>query len=364
MHGSFMALPRAVFRAEPADFVVEEVPAYPPAGHGEHLFVTFRKVGLTTPMAVRALARRLGVEARDAGFAGWKDRHAVTTQTASFFVGGADAEAALAARAADLAREGVEVLSLARHPHKLRSGHLLSNRFTVRLRAVARDALPELGRAVEEVRTAGVPNAFGPQRFGADGGNVERALAFVGGKTPAPRDRTLARLLFSSLQSELFNRVLAERVRDGTWQTVLAGDLAKKRDTGGLFLVPEEPGPLADAAARAARAAIDATGPIFGARMRPASGAPGDLEASVLAAALGEDAAARLSAHRRLGEGTRRPLRLHVGELTWNAEETASRETVDLVVRFVLGGGGYATTVLARLVTLEPGAAAKRDSHP
>src|SRR4051794_15611267 len=100
-------LPEAVIRRSPEDFVVEELPAYAASGKGEHLFVTFRKRGLTTPDAVRALARDLGVDPRFAGWAGMKDRHAVTTQTVSFSLPMArDAEAA----AAKISIPGIEVI--------------------------------------------------------------------------------------------------------------------------------------------------------------------------------------------------------------------------------------------------------------
>src|SRR6187402_1809836 len=91
-------LPEAVIRRSPEDFVVEELPAYAASGKGEHLFITFRKRGLTTPDAVRALARELGVDPRFAGWAGMKDRHAVTTQTVSFSLPMARDAEALAAK--------------------------------------------------------------------------------------------------------------------------------------------------------------------------------------------------------------------------------------------------------------------------
>ena len=112
-----------VLRTEPEDFRVEEIPAYLPAGEGEHLFVHFEKTDLTTGEATKRLARALGANARDAGYAGMKDRRAVTTQWASFH--GADA-AALEASAPD----GIRILEVSRHRNKLRTGHLKGNRFS------------------------------------------------------------------------------------------------------------------------------------------------------------------------------------------------------------------------------------------
>src|SRR5580700_2559619 len=148
----------AVIRRLPSDFLVEELPAYPPSGQGEHLLVTFRKTDLTTTDAVRAIARALDVDPRGAGFAGRKDRRAVTTQTASFpFPIARPTDGVLA-----LALTGIEILPAARHGNKLKPGHLTGNRFTLTLRDVT-DPEALRDRILDLART-GVPNAFGPQR--------------------------------------------------------------------------------------------------------------------------------------------------------------------------------------------------------
>ncbi|XXX71657.1 tRNA pseudouridine(13) synthase TruD [Sorangium sp. So ce134] len=351
-------LPTAVLRSSPADFVVEELPAYAPSGRGEHVFVTFRKTGRTTPDAVRAIALALGADPGGAGFAGMKDRHAITTQTASFQLPLARDPAPLLAQAE---LPGIEVLAIARHDHKLKPGHLLGNRFRIALRCIAPAALPLAERRLADIGRAGVPNAFGPQRFGRNGDNPERALAWIAGRERGPRDRREQRLLFSALQSLWFNEVLARREADGTWSTVLPGDLAKKRDTGGLFLVPLEGPEVADAEARAAALSISATGPMFGRKMRWPEGAPGALEREVLTAAIGDPR--RLDAFAHAGEGTRRPLRLEVDGLAVSptaeaASADAPRPAGDpgagqgIVVSFVLPKGGYATTVLGRVFRL------------
>lgn len=348
------ALCAAVIRRAPEDFVVEEIPAYEPSGRGEHLLVTFRKRGLTTPDALRALARALDVDARGAGAAGMKDRHAVTTQTASFpFPMARDAEAALAQLAGAGVGPGLEILGAARHDNKLKPGHLIGNRFTLALRDVdAAEAAGLVARLVEMGRV-GVPNAFGSQRFGRDGDNPARALAWLAGRERGPRDKREQRMLFSSLQSLLFNRVLARRVASGTWATVLPGDVAKKHDSGGLFTVPAEGPELDDARARAAAGSLSATGPMFGAKMRWPEGEPAALEREILAAGAGtgekEDEPLRFEAWKHLGEGTRRALRLQVGEMDAQVEPgDGDAQRVTVRVRFVLPKGGYATTVLGR----------------
>ena len=346
--GQSAATVDAIIRRTPDDFVVEEIPAYAPSGRGEHLYLTFSKRGLTTIDAVNALARALEVDPRGAGFAGMKDRHAVTTQTASFaFPMARDAEAAVAR----IQVPGITLTGAARHDNKLKPGHLLGNRFTVALADVPAGEVADLCVRLEEIGRTGVPNAFGPQRFGRDGDNPERALAWLAGQERGPRSPREQRLLFSSLQSLLFNRVLERREAAGTWATVLPGDVAKKHDTGGLFTVPAEGPDLDDAVARAAAGSLSATGPMYGAKMRWPEGEPAALEREVLAAASTEaiDVAARFEAFRHLGEGTRRPLRLFVAEMTIERQDPdPSSGKAVVVARFVLPKGGYATTVLGR----------------
>jgi tRNA pseudouridine13 synthase len=341
----------AIIRRTPDDFVVDEIPAYAPSGRGEHLFVTFRKVGLTTPDAVRAIAQALDVDPRGAGYAGMKDRHAVTTQTASFpFPLARDATGAIE----KLQLPAITLLGAARHDNKLKPGHLRGNRFTIVLRDLDETLIPSVQDALIDVARAGLPHAFGPQRFGRDGDNPERALAWLAGRERGPRDKRDQRLLFSALQSMLFNRVLDRRVHDGTWATLLPGDLAKKHDTGGLFSVPLEGPDLQKAQMDAAQGAVSPTGPMFGAKMRWPGGYPAELERQVLSEALGGDARL-LDAHRQLGSGTRRALRLFVSEFSM-----ASVGAGAMQVSFVLPKGGYATTVLARACQLVDVSASSR----
>ena len=135
------ALPRGSIKASPDDFVVEEVPLYPPSGEGEHLFVRFTKRGLTTEDVVRALARAVDANPRDAGVAGMKDKWAVTTQTISLQPSRDVGVDESARRLREAALDGVTVHEVARHGHKLKPGHLASNKFTITVRDVASDAV-------------------------------------------------------------------------------------------------------------------------------------------------------------------------------------------------------------------------------
>jgi tRNA pseudouridine13 synthase len=331
--------PRALFKQSPEDFVVEEIDAYPACGEGPHVYVRIRKRALTTDAAVARLAEALGVDRRACGAAGMKDRQAIAIQRISVPDVAPERVLSLAGRWSDL-----EILEAVRHRNKLKPGHLHGNRFTITLREIEPAAIDAIATGLETLAHAGFPNAFGPQRFGRDGDNAERALAFVRGEGRPPRDPRERRLLFSALQSRWFNRVLAARVEDGSFRQARAGDLLKKHDTGGLFLCEDE----SVDAARAQAFEVSPTGPIFGAEMRRPAGAIDALEQKALAddRVTVED----LARHRDLGEGTRRVLRVPLESL-----RTAPVGEDALEVAFTLGKGVYATTALSEVVTLVEG---------
>lgn len=352
-----MTLPRGRIKTVAEDFVVEEIPAYEPSGEGTHLFLKFEKRGLTTDAAVRAITKALGIEMRDVGIAGMKDKVALTTQWVS--VPAPPKSPDLEERAKALTLDNIRVLDAKRHVNKLKTGHLRGNRFDIVVRDVPKDAVAGVIEAMERFGKAGVPNAFGTQRFGREGDNAERARAWLTGKERAPNDPRLRRFHFSALQSAVFNAVLDARVADGTWNQPLLGDLLKKEDTGGMFV-------CADVQAdreRADRGELCPTGPIVGARMRAAEGAVKELEERIAGPFLeGVD----LERARALGEGTRRALRLRVtacsvaevmnSKAVPGDDENDNREQASaLRVGFVLPKGAYATTVLANAFELIDG---------
>jgi len=352
-------LPRARFKERPDDFVVEEIPAYEPAGVGTHVYVRFTKTDRTTLDVVRAVARALGCEPRAAGFAGMKDRRAVTTQTISLEAPRGVDPNDLAQRALSLSIDGVVVHAARPHGNKLKPGHLAGNRFAIALRGVAAERVTEVTGALERMARDGVPNAFGAQRFGAAGDNAERALAWLRGQERPPRDPRLQRFLWSSLQSAVFNEVLSERVRDGSWASALEGDLLKLRSSGGLFVCAD----VQTDRVRAVTGEVSPTGPILGARMRWPEGAAAAIERRVAGTILGD--AFDLGKTRSLGEGSRRALRLWIDELRWEVQGEApdgnrnpvGNATACVRVYFVLPKGAYATTVLGAAVAIDERAA-------
>jgi tRNA pseudouridine13 synthase len=358
-----MTLPRGRIKVAPEDFVVEELPAYEPSGEGTHLFLRFEKKNLTTDAAVRIITKALGIEMRDVGIAGMKDKVAVTTQWVSV---PAPAKAVdLEERAKALTLDNIQVLDAKRHGNKLKTGHLKGNRFDILVRDVEDDAVPGILAAMERFSKEGVPNLFGLQRFGKEGDNAQRARAWLTGKERAPGDPRLRRFHFSALQSAVFNAVLDARVADGTWNKAVLGDLLKKEDTGGIFVCTDVQADLE----RADRGEVCPTGPIVGARMRSAEGAIKELEERLAAPFLeGVD----LERARSLGEGTRRALRLRVSgcsvaqvmnskDVPGDQESENRKQPGSLRVQFVLPKGAYATTVLANAFDLIDGS---RDGKP
>jgi tRNA pseudouridine13 synthase len=319
-------------RAAPEDFRVDEVPAYAPCGTGPHLYLRVEKRGRTTRDAVRALSRALGVPERDAGFAGMKDKDAVTTQWLSFPV-------AATPDPATLALPGLSVLEVSRHANKLRTGHVRANAFSI----LVRGGDPARARAAAEALAArGLANFFGPQRFGAEGRNAEVGRALLRGEQTAEarraaRDRFLRRLSISAYQALLFNRWLAERMADGLFAAALRGDVMKKLDTGGLFdcADPAVDGP------RVARFEISPAGPMFGHKRRPASGDALAREERILGAE--GIALADLARGGGEAEGTRRAARLP-------ARIAVDPEGDGYRARFELPKGSYATVVLRELM--------------
>ena len=329
----------------PEDFVVEEIAAYEPSGEGNHVYLRVKKRDLPTDAAVRAIAKALGADARNAGIAGMKDKRAVTTQWISLEPPRGTTVDDFVSRAAALSLDGVEILDVKRHGNKLKTGHLHGNRFRIVVRGVP-DGKAFMEKA-EKVAVTGVPNAFGEQRFGKEADNAKRALAILSGQEKPPRDSRLLRLLYSSLQSDVFNSVLEERVRRGTWATALRGDVLKKTDTGGLFVCTDEQ----PDAARAERGEVSATGPLPGPKMMRAEGEVAALEDEIARARLGSAYEQAFSGI--LGEGTRRALRLFVKEMRVSCNSVANAsgiEETSCVVEFVLPKGAFATTVLGHLM--------------
>lgn len=315
-----------VVRSTPDDFAVEELPLYLPEGTGSHAYAFVEKRELTTRDLVLALIRQ-GLKESEVGVAGLKDKHAVTKQWLSVPNRRAEALDALAEL------PGVQVLERSRHRNKLGVGHLRGNRFTIRVRGgdAARAAA-----VLEALRAQGVPNYFGPQRFGRFGTNALDGLRLVRGERVSGGHR-LKRFFLSALQSLLFNHLLATRLERGLFARVVTGDWAKKRDTGGVFMVEDAEADLP----RALAGDISATLPLYGKKVKVSPLEAGALEHETLAhfGLTWADFTAR--------KGSRRPGRIFLEDVSLTPEPDG------FTLAFALPKGAFATSVLREVTKTE-----------
>ena len=313
---------------EPEDFLVDEVPAYAASGKGEHQYVQVQKRLLTTPELVRRLAKAVGMNERDVGYAGLKDKHAVTRQWLS-----------LPSKARPPSEwqlpEGITVLEHTRHTNKLRTGHLLGNRFRITLVTADLAALEKAGPVAELLRARGLFNYYGGQRFGRRGDGLRQALSWLReGARLHGVPRFLSKLYPSVIQAEVFNRYLSARRALGL-ERLLLGEVVRLNNAGAMFSVEdiEREGP------RLESGDIHLTGPIFGPKARPTSAAAAALELAQLEQLeLSQEAREKLA---RLAPGTRRDLIANVTglELRWAGVGR-------LELEFSLPSGSYATEVV------------------
>ncbi len=317
----------ALIRSVPEDFLVEEILGFEPSGQGEHLFLCVEKRAANTVWVAQQLARWAGVPEHAVGYAGLKDRHAVTRQAFTVHLPGRDAPAL-----ESIAIEGVEVLSATRHARKLPRGALRGNRFRLRL-CGTRGEPQAIAQRLADIAARGAPNRFGEQRFGRDGGNLDAAREMFAGKRVSRDKRSI---LLSAARSELFNRILDERIRREAWDRGLPGEVFMLDGSHSVFVAQ-----AGDEALEARLAAFDIhpTGALWGA---------GEPRSGEAVRALEEEVA---SADPVLAEGLvraglrqeRRALRVAVRALEGRMDGDV------LSLSFELPAGSYATAVLDAL---------------
>lgn len=323
---------QARMRSAPEDFQVDELPAFEPTGEGEHLLLTVRKRGMNTAAVARRLAQWAGVAEMGIGYAGMKDRHAVTTQRFSVHL-----PKRVAPEPSTLDDEALQVLQSHWHNRKLPRGALAGNRFVLVLRQVRgeRDAV---AARLAQIATRGMPNWFGEQRFGRDGGNVAAALAMFGGRRVKREQRSL---LLSAARSELFNRVLSARVAGGSWDRALEGEVWVLDGSRSVF----GPEPWSDALAeRLSRFDIHPSAPLWGAGELRSAAQAQQLELAALSDA---SALALREGLEQAGlKQERRATRLRASDLQWRWLD-AQGDALEL--SFALPPGSYATAMLHEL---------------
>lgn len=318
-------------RELPEDFEVEEIPLFGLDGEGPHTYLWIEKRLRTTDDVLNDLARYLDLPARDIGYAGRKDRRAVTRQWFSVPVKSKDRLGRLQAI------EGVKVLATERHSQRLRVGQLEGNHFRLRIRDISKSTADTARQRLDVMSRRGMPNRYGPQRFGRDGRNPQRGADLLkGGKMRG--DRRRAWLMVSALQSLVFNRVLERR--PVAINELLPGDMVEIHRTGELRPV-KDPSLYQE---QLASFEASPTGPIFGTKMRSADGAVRVLEESVMSELEVPSMKTFKSPPGLEIFGDRRSLRIL-------PRNTSSRfDNGVLEVEFALPAGSYATVLLEELM--------------
>ena len=321
-------LSTGLFKASTDDFMVDEVLSFALSGHGEHQFLRIEKRGLNTQELVKRVAASVGKPVKQISYAGLKDRQALTTQWLSVHCPGEDM-----LNAHLLQGDGWRVLESARHLKKLKAGGLSGNRFKLVLRDI--QDLDAVEMRLERIKSGGVPNYFGLQRFGHQGHNMTKAVdLLLHGRRV--KDRFLRGIYYSAARSFLFNRILSARVELGTWDKAVSGDVMQLARTHSIFTVE-----CPDEALQARVACQDVT---------PASVLWG-IGASRISADAHQIEQRALDGFRPLCEaleqhGLERAYRAHMlfaTHMAWHWQGS------DLVLSFELTAGSYATSVLREL---------------
>ncbi len=323
----------AIIRSQPEDFQVEEQLSFQPEGEGEHHFLYLQKRNTNTEWLAKQLARFCGVPPKDVGYAGLKDRNAITSQWFSIRIPGTETPAW-----SKLESEELKLLQAVRHRRKLRRGALAHNSFRLRLRELKGDRL-ELENRLKQITVKGVPNYFGEQRFGHAQNNLSFAdQLFTGELNKVSRHKK--GIYLSAARSYLFNMVLAKRVADGIWDKAIPGDSMLLDGSRSHFSVTDIDQEIKQ---RCAELDIHPTGPLWGKGEHSITADASELEQTVL------------QAYPEWMRGLikfglsyeRRALRSRVIDLKWEwlAES-------DLELRFGLYPGSYATALLREVVSV------------
>jgi tRNA pseudouridine13 synthase len=397
-------------KARPEDFLVEEIPLTEPCGSGEHIWMLVEKRDLSTLHMVRLLARHFGRPMRDLGWAGLKDKRAITRQVISVRAPGRKPE-----DFPQLQHEQIAILWVDLHDRKLRRGHLKGNRFSIRIRDVQPTGTLRAQQILHTLRRTGLPGAIGHQRFGLTGMNhmvgrallrgepeqvmdlllgpgegaihaesralyaegryrealealpraarAERSVLGPLSRSAAPEQAVAAipvperRFFITAAQSAVFNEVLCARLLDGTWDQFREGDRAMKLDGRATFAVGAAEIDSGELPGRLERFEISPTGPMWGPQMQRAVGAVDDLELEALERfGLSPEILERYEQTRRGDlEGQRRPLRVPVVDP--EVEGGVDAHGAFIRCAFDLPRGSFATEVMCEVMKPEePGA--------
>ena len=353
---------QALYKAKPEDFVVNERLEVDFTGEGEHLWLHIKKSGINTAYLAKLLSEWADIPLRDVGYSGLKDRLALTTQWFSLRLPKKQKPDSDFAPVDIKEHETVKIIAEHWHNKKLNRGTHNANQFVITLRDIefAKDQTLGDKSSVEQhlqtISKTGVPNYFGPQRFGFGGNNIREALNLFARplkstssakkknkRKSAVREQNSMEL--SAARSLIFNQILAARVQDGSWNTGLNGEVFNLNGSGSIFASEHMDETLQ---ARVASGDIHPTAVMWGTGNNKVAGEAAELENTVVQ----QDAllaALATGLEQREVKAQRRALRLPVEDLSWRwADEQDGEQT--LVLSFTLTTGSFATSVLASVV--------------
>lgn len=315
----------------PEDFIVEEQLGFALTGEGEHQFLYIEKKGLNTEELIKALARSLQRPVKTISYAGLKDRQATTRQWISIHCPGESIE-----NTQSLAGEGWRVLTSLRHNKKLKTGALSANLFQLKLRNI--NCIDSVEERLNQVKSSGVPNYFGEQRFGYQGQNLIKAQQVLIENLKI-KDRFLRGIYYSAARSLLFNCLLSKRIELNNWNRAISGDVMQLAGSHSVFSI-EQPDALIQQ--RVEEQDISPAAVLWGRGQEMATGEALELQQSVLFAY--QNWCEALERHDL--QRAYRSLRLSVNELSWKWEDN------HLMLTFQLGAGSYATSVVRELIQI------------
>lgn len=326
----------AKFRVTPEDFVVDEELSFTPDGEGENVLLRIEKRGLNTEQVAKTISRFANVKLMDVGYAGLKDKNAITRQWFSVRIPGK-----VELDWSQINDEQISVLEVTKNLKKLRRGVIKCNRFQIIVREFAGD-YSALSKTVEKVKTGGVPNYFGDQRFGRGGANIEKAFDLFAGEYK-PKGRVERGILLSAARSFVFNTILSKRVERDNWDELLCGDVAIFDDNDSFFDIQE-----LDQQTLAKLESMDLhpAAALFGSGEYRTTDMPNQIETEVVEQNI-ELASGCKNNNMRM---ERRAMRLCVQDL-----ELEKISETELKFTFGLKTGAYATAVLREMINLTKG---------
>lgn len=395
-----------VIKQRNEDFLVEEVPLYEPSGDGEHLYLFVEKNGRTTSDVQAYLANAFRISRRQISFAGLKDKHAIARQHFSIHLPlrGSEEDGLK-----NIDNDRIKLLWASRHGNKLRRGHLRGNRFVIYIRDVNPADVLRARRMLERLDAAGVPNFIGDQRFGFRHMNHRHGHLLLQGRWQELLDQLLGNpsehgreasyegrvayeagdyhlaiekwprhlrfdrpaldmlrqgksakdavmtiskdqrnFMVSALQSAMFNVVLDQRLASGTFDRLLAGDIAMKHPGRAVFEVDEQIATMENApGGRIEKGEVSPTGPMWGPDMMTPRGEPLEQELRVLHAfdLSPETLASQPQCNM---DGSRRPLRIFIREP--DISSGVDEHGPYIRTAFELPRGSFATVVMREIM--------------